>query len=177
MAPEDLVGRRSAVSRRIAALAFALVLAAMLARVLTLPLPAPHWFAELGVGVFALVYSAIVIRFLDRGWMRGDVVVILRGAVASLIAGKQPQAVATWNAVCLADFGDDGIAFIAQPEIPPRNVNWSSQGKWVHLAKIGFEKYFLSKVRRGRSDTFYERMALEALGIAKLKKVHLEPAE
>jgi hypothetical protein len=85
--------------------------------------------------------------------------------------------VATLNAVCLADFGDDGIAFIAQPEIPPRNVNWSSQGKWVHLAKIGFEKYFLSKVRRGRSDTFYERMALEALGIAKLKKVHLEPAE
>jgi len=104
MAPEDLVGRRSAVSRRIAALAFALVLAAMLARVLTLPLPAPHWFAELGVGVFALVYSAIVIRFLDRGWMRGDVVVILRGAVASLIAG---------SVVALAAGYFDGIAILA----------------------------------------------------------------
>jgi len=104
MAPEDLVGRRSAVSRRIAALAFALVLAAMLARVLTLPLPAPHWFAELGVGVFALVYSAIVIRFLDRGWMRGDVVVILRGVVASLIAG---------SVVALAAGYFDGIAILA----------------------------------------------------------------
>ena len=104
MAPEDLVGRRSAVSRRIAALAFALVLAAMLARVLTLPLPAPHWFAELGVGVFALVYGVIVIRFLDRGWMRGDVVVILRGAVASLIAG---------SFVALASGYLDGIDILA----------------------------------------------------------------
>ena len=37
-----------------------------------------------------------------------------------------------WNAVCLADFGDSGVAFVAQPQIPPRNVNWASSGKWVH---------------------------------------------
>ena len=54
---------------------------------------------------------------------------------------------ATWNAICLADFGDGGVAFVAQPQIPPRNLNWSSEGKWVHLAKIGFEKYFLHKIR------------------------------
>ena len=35
------------------------------------------------------------------------------------------------------------------PEIPPRNVNWSSQGKWVHTAKVAFEKYFLRKIRKG----------------------------
>jgi sulfide:quinone oxidoreductase len=64
---------------------------------------------------------------------------------------RQPAArqgtrqVGTWNAVCLADFGDGGIAFVAQPQIPPRNVNWSSSGKWVHLAKVGFEKYFMRK--------------------------------
>ena len=75
----------------------------------------------------------------------------------ALIAGKEPYAVATWNAVCLADFGDEGIAFIAQPQIPPRNVNWSSSGKWVHAAKVGFEKYFLRKIRQGKSETFYER--------------------
>jgi sulfide:quinone oxidoreductase len=38
--------------------------------------------------------------------------------------GKPPGAKATWNAVCLADFGDTGIAFVALPQIPPRNVNW-----------------------------------------------------
>ena len=77
---------------------------------------------------------------------------------------------ATWNAVCLADFGDSGVAFVAQPQIPPRNVSWSSSGKWVHGAKIGFEKYFLHKIRRGTSETFYEKLALDILGIDKLKQ-------
>ena len=111
------------------------------------------------------------------GFMIESMVTATAENVAALIAGKAPQAVATWNAVCLADFGDEGIAFIAQPQIPPRNVNWSSSGKWVHTAKVGFEKYFLRKIRQGKSETFYERLALDALGIHKLKEIHLEPAE
>ncbi|MCB2060874.1 MAG: NAD(P)/FAD-dependent oxidoreductase [Novosphingobium sp.] len=85
------------------------------------------------------------------------------------LAGKEPEEEATWNAICLADFGDGGVAFIAQPQIPPRNLNWASKGKWVHLAKVGFEKYFLHKVRRGQSEPFYERLTLHALGIRKLR--------
>jgi sulfide:quinone oxidoreductase len=46
---------------------------------------------------------------------------------------------------------------VAQPQIPPRNVNWSSEGRWVHLAKIAYEKYFLRKVRKGQSEPVYER--------------------
>jgi len=65
---------------------------------------------------------------------------------------------------------------VAQPQIPPRNVNWSSSGKWVHVAKIGFEKYFLRKIRQGKSDTFYEKLALDVLGINKLKAIHEEAA-
>jgi len=98
--------------------------------------------------------------------------------ISRLLKGLQPDAEATWNAVCLADMGDNGIAFIAQPQIPPRNVNWSSTGKWVHAAKIGFEKYFLRKVRTGVSEPFYEKMALQALGLGKLKDIKIsEPAE
>ncbi|MBN9062662.1 MAG: NAD(P)/FAD-dependent oxidoreductase [Rhizobiales bacterium] len=96
--------------------------------------------------------------------------------IASLLRNEEAAAVATWNAVCLADFGDDGIAFVAQPQIPPRNVNWSSQGRWVHAAKVGFEKYFLHKVRQGKSDTFYESFALDLLGVKKLKDIHVEQA-
>jgi sulfide:quinone oxidoreductase len=59
---------------------------------------------------------------------------------------------------------------VAQPQIPPRNVNWSAHGKWVHLAKAGFETYFLGKLRRGESEPFYEKLLLEVLGIAKLKE-------
>ena len=69
--------------------------------------------------------------------------------IRALLDGKPATHEATWNAVCLADFGDRGVAFVAMPEIPPRNVNWSSQGKWVHTAKVAFEKYFLRKIRRG----------------------------
>ena len=71
--------------------------------------------------------------------------------------------------MCLADFGDTGVAFVALPQIPPRNVNWFSEGKWVHLAKVAFEKYFIRKMKKGTSEPLYEKLVLHALGIRKLK--------
>jgi sulfide:quinone oxidoreductase len=108
------------------------------------------------------------------GFMIESMVTATAHNIARLVEGKAPDAEATWNAVCLADFGDGGVAFVAQPQIPPRNVNWSSSGLWVHVAKIGFEKYFLRKIRIGKSEPFYERLALQALGIDKLKAVKIE---
>lgn len=105
------------------------------------------------------------------GFMIESMVTATAQNIGEIVRGKAPSHVGTWNAVCLADFGDSGIAFVAQPQIPPRNVNWSSQGKWVHLAKIGFEKYFLHKLRKGTSETFYEHAAMKVLGIDKLKAV------
>jgi sulfide:quinone oxidoreductase len=109
------------------------------------------------------------------GFMIESMVTATARNIGALLRGEQPSAVASWNAVCLADFGDSGIAFVAQPQIPPRNVNWSSSGKWVHAAKIGFEKYFLRKIRQGKSETIYEKLALDLLGISKLKEIHEEP--
>jgi sulfide:quinone oxidoreductase len=71
----------------------------------------------------------------------------------------------TWNAICLADFGDSGMAFVAIPQIPPRNVTWTKEGRWVHLAKIAFEKCFIGKMRSGVSERFYERWALDRPGL------------
>ena len=79
----------------------------------------------------------------------------------------------TWNAVCLADFGDSGVAFVALPQIPPRNVNWSGQGYWVHMAKVAFEKYFLRKVRNGSSEPGYERFVMKTLGVNRLRAPEL----
>ena len=92
--------------------------------------------------------------------------------IRDLIVGTEPTHEGTWNAVCLADFGDSGIAFIAQPQIPPRNVNWSSKGYWVHLAKVAYEFYFLRKVRKGHCEPFYERIIMKWLGIVRLKGTH-----
>ena len=108
------------------------------------------------------------------GFMIESMVTATAKNIARLVSGDKPNAQGTWNAVCLADFGDGGIAFVAQPQIPPRNVNWASQGKWVHTAKIGFEKYFLHKIKSGHSEPFYEKLALQVLGIDKLKAVKFD---
>ncbi len=103
------------------------------------------------------------------GFMIESMVTAIAHNMGQIIAGEAPTHEATWNAFCLADFGDGGVAFVAQPQIPPRNVNWSASGKWVHLAKVGFEKYFLGKIRRGESEPFYEKLALEVMGLKKIK--------
>lgn len=104
------------------------------------------------------------------GYMIESMVTATVRNIRAVVNGKEPTERATWNAICLADFGDRGVAFAALPQIPPRNVNWSSEGKWVHLAKVAFEKYFLRKVRKGTSEPIYERIVLRTLGIGKLKE-------
>jgi sulfide:quinone oxidoreductase len=103
------------------------------------------------------------------GYMIESMVTATAHNIANLLNGKQPEREATWNAICLADFGDSGAAFVALPQIPPRNVNWFSEGWWVHLAKVAFEKYFLRKIKKGTSEPIYEKYVLKALGITKLK--------
>ena len=108
------------------------------------------------------------------GFMIESMVTAAARNIGQILRGDAPTHQGTWNAVCLADFGDGGVAFVAQPQIPPRNVNWASSGKWVHAAKIGFEKYFIRKMRKGESEPFYESLALNALGIDKLKEVKVD---
>ncbi|MGD9783440.1 MAG: NAD(P)/FAD-dependent oxidoreductase [Hyphomicrobiaceae bacterium] len=107
------------------------------------------------------------------GYMIESMVTAAVENIADLIAGKDPHKIPTWSALCLADFGDKGAAFVAQPQIPPRNVNWSAEGVWVHYAKVAFEKYFLRKMRKGTTEPFYEKYVLGMLNINKLKS----PAE
>ena len=103
------------------------------------------------------------------GYMIESMVTATVRNIRDQLDGREPVAKATWNAICLADFGDGGVAFVALPQIPPRNVNWFAQGKWVHLAKIAFEKYFMRKMKKGTSEPIYEKYVLKALGIVKLK--------
>ena len=103
------------------------------------------------------------------GFMIGSMVSAVVENIRDDIAGRAPSHRATWNAVCLADMGDKGIAFVALPQMPPRNLNWASSGRWVHFAKVAFEKYFLRKMRKGTPEPIYERYVMKALGILKLK--------
>lgn len=103
------------------------------------------------------------------GFMIESMVTAIAENIAAELAGKPADRVATWNAICLADMGDTGAAFVALPQNPPRNVTWARVGKWVHLAKIAFEKYFLAKMKSGNTEPVYEKYVLKALGIMRLK--------
>ena len=104
------------------------------------------------------------------GYMIESMVGAICHNIADELAGKPVTAKGTWNAICLADMGDTGAAFVALPQIPPRNVNWFKKGKWVHLAKIAFEKYFIRKIKKGTSEPVYEKYVLGLLGINRVDK-------
>ena len=104
------------------------------------------------------------------GYMIESMVTAATHNIAHAIKGEEPEARGTWSAVCLADFGDKGVAFVAVPQIPPRNTNWSSSGKWVHMAKVAYEKYFLHKVRNFKAEPYYEKMILNMIGAKRLKE-------
>jgi sulfide:quinone oxidoreductase len=104
------------------------------------------------------------------GYMIETMVTAIIRNIEEDLQGKQPSNKGTWNAICLADMGDSGAAFVAMPQMPPRNVNWFKKGYWVHLSKIAFEKYFLRKMKKGTSEPIYEKYVLRALGIKRLKE-------
>jgi sulfide:quinone oxidoreductase len=103
------------------------------------------------------------------GYMIESMVTAIVQNIKAELTGYPVASKATWNAFCLADLGDTGAAFIAIPQIPPRNTTWFKKGKWVHYAKIAFEKYFLHKMKQGISEPVFEKWALKLIGVVRLK--------
>jgi sulfide:quinone oxidoreductase len=137
----------------------------------------PKYPNVFGVGVCVAIPPAeatpVPTGVPKTGYMIESMVTATAHNIRALVEGREPVEEGTWNAVCLADFGDKGVAFVALPQIPPRNVNWASHGRWVHLAKIAFEWYFVRKVRKGISEPTYERWVMKLLGI---RRLHLRRA-
>ena len=104
------------------------------------------------------------------GYMIETMVTAIVHNIAAELAGRPAVHKGSWNAICLADMGDTGMAFVALPQIPPRNANWFRKGKWVHLAKMAYEKYFIFKMKTGSSEPVYERHLLKLLGIERLER-------
>ncbi len=133
----------------------------------------PKWHNIYAVGVCIAIPpvedTPIPTGTPKTGYMIESMVLATAHNIKNAIDGLEPDQQATWNAICLADMGDNGIAFVAMPQIPPRNLAWMKKGKWVHLAKVAFEKYFLKKMKKGSTENLYEKYLLKALGITKLR--------
>jgi len=133
----------------------------------------PKFANVFGVGVCIAIppleQTPVPVGVPKTGYMIESMVTATALNIAQLLRGVEPTHEATWNAICLADFGDSGVAFVAIPQNPPRNVNWASSGRWVHAAKVAFEKYFLHKIKVGTTEPYFERAVLKLLDIAKVK--------
>ena len=85
-----------------------------------------------GIGVCVAIppvgKTPVPVGVPKTGFMIESMVSATAQNIKRLVDGLEPNAQGTWNAVCRADFGDSGMAFGAQPQIPPRNVNWSAEG-------------------------------------------------
>jgi sulfide:quinone oxidoreductase len=134
----------------------------------------PKYPNVFGVGVCIAIppyeQTPVPVGVPKTGYMIESMVTAAALNIRAMVDGGKPSHEASWNAICLADFGDTGVAFVAQPQTPPRNINWSAQGKWVHLAKVAFEKYFLRKVRKGLTEPYYEKAVMQILNVGKLRK-------
>lgn len=121
------------------------------------------------IAIAPLEQTPVATGVPKTGYMIESMVAAACENIVALLAGRTPASEPTWNAFCLADFGDRGVAFIAKPQNPPRNVNWASEGMWVHVAKVAFEKYFLHKVRAGVSEPYYEKAIMRLIDMHKVK--------
>ncbi len=126
-----------------------------------------------GVGVCIAIppieATALPVGAPKTGYMIESMTRATVNNIKAAVEGREPDSQPSWNAICLADLGHTGAAFVAEPQIPPRNVAWMKKGHWVQWAKIAFEKYFLFKMKRGLSEPKVERKILNLLGIKLLK--------
>ncbi|HEU5038698.1 MAG TPA: FAD-dependent oxidoreductase [Nocardioides sp.] len=72
--------------------------------------------------------------------------------IAAQVRGEVPTAEKRFEdikAVCVMDAGNNGVIILADKMLPPRKHGVLIPGPQAHLMKLGFEKYFLWKMRHG----------------------------
>ncbi|WP_413167042.1 NAD(P)/FAD-dependent oxidoreductase [Capilliphycus salinus ALCB114379] len=115
----------------------------------------------------------------------GQMTEVMGAAVAHNIAVelgaiKPPLKTPTLEVLCLAEFGDTGIAYIAAPILPDpetgkRRFSSAIRGRWIIWFKAAFERYFMLKMRWGLGLPWFEKLGLRLLfGLSVLKPLPKE---
>jgi sulfide:quinone oxidoreductase len=85
----------------------------------------------------------------------GDMTVKMAKAAAMTIAaevsGRSQPLADELGVVCLMDMGNTAAMMKAYPVLPPRQSSYTKKAVWARWLKLGFERYFLWKMRNGLS--------------------------
>jgi sulfide:quinone oxidoreductase len=93
--------------------------------------------------------TPVPVNLPKTGHMTEQMAKIAAGAIAAEVRGSAPFT-HPLAAECILDMGDRGAHFKADPVRPPRNrVPKLSDGRRWLWAKKAFERYYLSRARRG----------------------------
>jgi len=86
------------------------------------------------------------------GYMTVKMAKTAAATIASDVAGKTPPVADELGVVCLMDMGNTAALMKAYPVLPPRQSSYMKKAIWAKWMKLGFEKYFLWKMKRGMSQ-------------------------
>jgi sulfide:quinone oxidoreductase len=83
------------------------------------------------------------------GYMTVKMAKTAAATIASDVTGKTPPLGDDIGVVCLMDMGNTAAIMKAYPVLPPRQSSYMKKAIWAKWMKIGFEKYFLWKMKKG----------------------------
>jgi sulfide:quinone oxidoreductase len=86
------------------------------------------------------------------GYMTVKMALSAARTIASDVTGKGIPSPYEMDVVCLMDMGDTAAYMSARPLLPPRQELTLRKARWAKWMKIWFEKYFLYKMKHGRSN-------------------------
>jgi sulfide:quinone oxidoreductase len=86
------------------------------------------------------------------GFMTVSMAKIAAATITSDVTGKTPPLAEELGVVCLMDLGNTAAFLKAYPVLPPRQSSYMKKAIWAKWMKLGFEKYFLYKMKHGSSN-------------------------
>jgi sulfide:quinone oxidoreductase len=72
-------------------------------------------------------------------------------AIAADVTGRTPPPADELGVTCLMDMGRTAAMMKGYPVLPPRQTSYTKKAVWARWLKLGFERYFLWKMRNGLS--------------------------
>jgi len=85
------------------------------------------------------------------GFMTIKMAKVAAATISAEITGATPPDAGELGVICLMDMGDTAAYMQAYPLLPPRQSSYMKKAVWAKWLKLGFEKYFLWKLKHGLS--------------------------